>query len=69
MAGIAAKFGADAFSDFVREARRMDRTTARWTSVGYAVKRSQVNQPAEVKFILLLFGTWTFTDPSHAVLQ
>jgi len=69
MAGLAAKFGADAFSDFVGEARMMDRTAARWTSVGYAVKRSQVNQPAEVKFILVLSGTWTFTDSSHAVLQ
>jgi hypothetical protein len=69
MAGIAAKFGADAFSDFVGEARMMDRTTARWTSVGYALKRSQLNQPAEVKFILVLYGTWTFTDSSHAVLQ
>lgn len=69
MAGIAAKFGADSFSDFVGEVRMKDRTTAQWTSVGYALKRSQTNQPPEIKFILVVSGSWTFTDSSHALLQ
>jgi len=69
MAGLAAKFGADSFSDFVGEARMIDRTTARWTSVGYGLARSQLNQAPVKKIILLIFGTWTFTDSEHAVLQ
>lgn len=69
MAGLAANFGADSFSDFVGEARMIDRTTAQWSSVGYALTRSQLNQPPMKRLILVIHGTWTFADSAHAVLQ
>ena len=68
-ARLAGNFDADSFSDFVGEARMIDRTTARWTSVGYGLARSQPNQAPVKKIILVIFGTWTFTDSAHAILQ
>jgi len=69
MAGLIASAGADSFGDFVGEARMSDRTTAQFTLVGYAVKQSQLAVPPEIRLIFVGFGTWTFTDSTHAVLQ
>lgn len=66
MAGLLANFGADSFSDFVGESRMINRTTAKFTLVGYALK--QGNPPA-IKLIYVGFGTWEFTNATHAVLQ
>jgi hypothetical protein len=64
MAGLAAKFGADSFSDFVGEGRMINRTTAQWTLVGYALRQAN---PPTIGLILVAFGTFGFTDSAHAV--
>lgn len=69
MAGLIGKSGADSFSDFVGEARMLDRTTAQFTLVGYALKRSQLAAAPELKLIFVGFGTWEFRDSEHAVLN
>jgi len=69
MAGLIGSAGADAFSDFVGETRMLDRTTAQFTLVGYALKRSQLGVAPEIKLIFVGFGTWEFQDPEHAVLH
>lgn len=69
MAGLIGKAGADSFSDFVGESRMNNRTTAQFTLVGYALKQSQLLQPPEIKLIFVGYGTWEFTDSTHAVLR
>lgn len=69
MAGLISSRGADSFSPFVGEIRMIDRTTAQFTQVGYAMKRSQLGQPPEVKLIFVAFGTFEFSDAAHAVLK
>ena len=66
MAGLAAKFGADSFSDLVGEGRMINRTTAQWTLVGYALKQAN---PPTIGLILLAYGTLEFTDSAHGVLE
>jgi hypothetical protein len=69
MAGLIGNHGADSFSEFVGEGRMMNRTTAQFTLVGYALKRSQLGQVPEIKLIFIAYGTWEFTDSAHAVLK
>ena len=69
MAGLIGSTGADSFSDFVGEARMIDRITAQFTMVGYALKRSQLALSPEFKLIFVGFGTWEFRDSEHAVLH
>ena len=69
MAGLIGSKGADSFSPFVGEIRMIDRTTAQFTQVGYAMKRSQLGQPPETKLNFVAFGTFEFTDSEHAVLE
>ena len=66
MAGLIGSAGADSFSDFVGESRMINRTTAQFTLVGYALKQGS---PPAIKLIFVGFGTWEFTDSTHAVLQ
>jgi hypothetical protein len=66
MAGVAAKFGADSFSDFVGEVVMINRTTGKWTLVGYGLKQAN---PPTIGLILVAFGTFEFTDPAHAILR
>jgi hypothetical protein len=66
MAGLAASFGADSFSDFVGEGVMVNRTAARWTMVGYALRQGN---PPTVELILVVSGTFEFTDIAHATLQ
>ena len=66
MAGLAAKFGADSFSDFVGEVAMINRATGQWTLVGYGLKQAN---PPTIGLILVAFGTFEFTDSAHAVLQ
>lgn len=69
MAGLIGSTGADSFTDFAGEARMLDRTTAQFILVGYALKRSQLGLPPEIKLIFVGFGTWEFRDSEHAVLN
>jgi hypothetical protein len=66
LVGLGAAFGADTFSDFVGEAVMINRDTDRWTLVGYGQSSAGGLQ---IRAILIVFGTFQFTDAEHAVLN
>jgi hypothetical protein len=57
---------ADALSDTALVARMINRNTARYTDVYYAL---QTGVPNEIKGIAICRGTWTFAGPDRLVLS
>jgi hypothetical protein len=68
LAGLAAAFGADSWSDLVGEDVMINGDTAQWTLVGYAQARGP-NNDLQIGAIAVAFGTFQFVDPDHAVLN
>ena len=68
-AGVAAmlsSLGADGLSDFTGPAAMISRDTAKWRTVGYALKQGN---PPVIQGILVSQGTMKHTSPDSAVLN
>lgn len=68
LAGLAAAFGADSWSDLVGQAVMINRNTDRWTLVGYAQAKGPNNE-LQIRAIAVAFGTFQFVDPDHGVVH
>lgn len=68
LAGLAASFGADSWSDFAGQAVIIDRDTERWTLVGYAQAKGPNNE-LQIRAIAVAFGTLQFTGPDEDVIH
>jgi hypothetical protein len=68
LAGLVAAFGADSLSDLVGQEVMINRDTARWTLVGYALATGPNNE-LQIRAIVVAFGTLQFIDPNHDVIH
>jgi hypothetical protein len=65
-AGLIAAFGGDRMSEFVGQGKMINRDTGKWTLVGYV---QAGENPPQIVAIVVVHGTWKFTDRDHAVLN
>lgn len=68
LAGLAAAFGADSWSDLVGQEVMINRDTAQWTVVGYA-QATAPNNERQIRAIVVAFGTLQFIDLNHDVIH
>ena len=68
LAGLAAAFGADSWSDLAGQEVMINRDTARWTVVGYA-QATGPNNERQIRAIIVAFGTLQFLDLNHDVIH
>ncbi len=66
LAGFLAAFGADAFTEYVGEAKMISRDTATYRTVAYAV---QQGNPPQLRLILIMTGTVRFTGPNNITVS
>jgi len=68
LAGLAAAFGGDSWSDLAGQEVMINRDTARWTIVGYAQAKGPNNE-RQIRAIVVAFGTLQFIDLNHDVIH